>query len=64
MEQDFPITGRSATAAGLIILQDEWNGVTMIADPQGFTEFPPAEAPPAAAAPAASSGLPSLSSLF
>jgi len=59
MQQDFPITGRLNSATGTDITQDEFNGVTLIADSQ-YTNYPPdsgasAGAPPAAAAPAAGS---------
>ena len=40
MQSDFPIQGRQNTATGKAILQDEWNGVTVIAPPQ-YTNYPP-----------------------
>jgi hypothetical protein len=63
VQQDFPLPGRSNSAAGKIIKQAEWKSVTLIADPK-FGDFPPKDAPPQAATPAPASGLSALKSLF
>jgi hypothetical protein len=40
MQQDFPIQGRLNSATGTDITQDEFNGVTVIAD-SAYTNYPP-----------------------
>ena len=44
MKQDFPIQGRKNSCTGTDIQQDEYNGVTAIADSQ-YTNYPPASTP-------------------
>ncbi|HKE29543.1 MAG TPA: hypothetical protein VKB88_44640 [Bryobacteraceae bacterium] len=44
MQQDFPIQGRQSSCTGTEIKQGELDGVTMIANPQQYTNYPPTPA--------------------